>query len=1484
MNRVTTCHTSRRAALILSAACLLAGFSQPINAAKPKADAPLGITGWKPPVDLVTPSAREGSLGLNDALALASVEYKPVMALFHSPTCGWCDRLKREVLTDSKVREVLKHFIVVESDVSADPIAAELYQVRSVPTLLFFSANGRERFRLNGFLTKTELLKVLNALLDGKLEKEETARVAQLLEKFHSGQLAPNQWPALMLALKSDPVRDEVMKGIAKMEPTPRQPLVALLQDSRLAVRLGALELLERLAGDDYGFDPWLEDHERNAAALEKWHAWARDTKQPAASSDAAGLSDEAIESYLKDMVADQPERSRRAMRMLERGGEAVVTKIEQFQARNPALPEAARIKLRQMRYSLLLPPAGAISSDTLAHRLVFANLDVRLQTLREIAPSKAKALPVLRDFLSDHEPLVRETAIDSLVLAGGLKAVPILEEHLKRESDSNVVYAALRGLGGVASKRGLRLLCSYLNDSNEDLVVVALESIGRLKSATAADSIKKSLADPRWRVRVAALEAVGALQLQSLTADIEKLLDDPDEFVRTAAVNAIAETSKGEAATKLEQVFMRYDAQKAAVVKAYDKLNLPLPASAINALEGKPPELVVSVIDNLDRSSVAATALLVRFAAHANRDVSAAALRQLAQSSLDNADARRVFLEALKRGDRQSLLALMDAVRVRAEVLARFDPKVLQVDFAGDTRPPAQPTAAQKKMNDLFDAFGDGPPTKTSTGTNAIRSADDLFALFADGPKAGEKDFSGIIQAVRQHADNTRDPELAITAACLLCRLGDTCGAPLIVKSLDKLTTDQKNNLAENLDVVRRHEAVELIRRLLQDDSQEVRETAINGLFARGANHRCVELLFAELVRPDSKLRPKEVYDSSRLLQLCSKGEGKRALRRWTETLLVSRHENLQTFGLILLSRCWQSGDLAAIGKFVAAPSPWQRRAAVYACGRGAQEDFTETVLPAALKDPSPHVRAAIPAVFGRLNERWVQYLDETTLLRDPYFGISYAGTRSLPDKARTALKQLLEDPSPMVRFEACFCLLVNHEPFGLASFAGAIESLPDPKSATERLSEYLVEDYQQLGQNWAFLLPYVESQIEKDKLSALYAHFGASEEDGAAIPKPALKTEATYLRPKQPPMAAPANQELKLVYFSKPGCPDCERVSRIIEQLKESFPRLVVEEHNINKRKSLLYSEALCERFGVSEKLRLVAPTVFCGAGVLVKDKIVFDRLGHLLARSAAVPLSGWYIQPQQELQAADAAINRRFSTINLGVVLLAGLLDGINPCAFATIIFLLSWLRVAKRSSREIAQIGTAYCAGVFLAYYVLGLGLVEVITRLSVLQWVSQAVNWLMAAFTLVLAGLSLRDGVLCLRGQMTEMTLQLPDMLKLRIHSIIRTGMRHRRFVMVAFGIGLVVALLELACTGQVYAPTLLFMTKSGNLLAMAYLLLYNLAFITPLLIVFLLAYGGMQSETFTRFLQQRAALVKFGTALLFGLMFLLLVFGQRLIS
>ena len=53
-------------------------------------------------------------------------------------------------------------------------------------------------------------------------------------------------------------------------------------------------------------------------------------------------------------------------------------------------------------------------------------------------------------------------------------------------------------------------------------------------------------------------------------------------------------------------------------------------------------------------------------------------------------------------------------------------------------------------------------------------------------------------------------------------------------------------------------------------------------------------------------------------------------------------------------------------------------------------------------------------------------------------------------------------------------------------------------------------------------------------------------------------------------------------------------------------------------------------------------------------------------------------------------------------------------------------------------------------------------------------------------------------------------------------------------------------------------------------LATGYLLLYNLLFILPLVVVFVLTYFGTSSMQLGLFLQKRTAAIKLGTAVLFA--------------
>jgi len=229
------------------------------------------------------------------------------------------------------------------------------------------------------------------------------------------------------------------------------------------------------------------------------------------------------------------------------------------------------------------------------------------------------------------------------------------------------------------------------------------------------------------------------------------------------------------------------------------------------------------------------------------------------------------------------------------------------------------------------------------------------------------------------------------------------------------------------------------------------------------------------------------------------------------------------------------------------------------------------------------------------------------------------------------------------------------------------------------------------------------------------------------------------------------------------------------------------------------------------------------------------------------------------------------KELKIINLTIlpVLYAGLLDGINPCAFATIIFLISYLAYLRKTKKIILLTGIFYILGVFSTYFLIGLGFFTAITKLPFYSKIAFFVNLLIAFFTYILAILSLKDFFLAIKGNFKDMSLQLPDSFKLKIHQKIKFYTANRTIIISSLILGFFVSLFELACTGQIYLPTIVYLIKQKKSIALFYLFTYNLMFILPLLFLFAFFYLGVSSEKISKFVQKNVALVKFLTFILF---------------
>ena len=132
------------------------------------------------------------------------------------------------------------------------------------------------------------------------------------------------------------------------------------------------------------------------------------------------------------------------------------------------------------------------------------------------------------------------------------------------------------------------------------------------------------------------------------------------------------------------------------------------------------------------------------------------------------------------------------------------------------------------------------------------------------------------------------------------------------------------------------------------------------------------------------------------------------------------------------------------------------------------------------------------------------------------------------------------------------------------------------------------------------------------------------------------------------------------------------------------------------------------------------------------------------------------------------------------------------------------------------------------------------------------------------------------------GETSEATLQLPPRIKQMIHSTIRKNVKTHNFVIMAAVTGFMVSILELACTGQIYLPTLIFISHVPELRGhgLSYLLLYNFMFVVPLILVFLFTYWGTSSQRWAELTKQHFGATKLiMAALFFGLAIMLILTG-----
>jgi cytochrome c biogenesis protein CcdA len=209
----------------------------------------------------------------------------------------------------------------------------------------------------------------------------------------------------------------------------------------------------------------------------------------------------------------------------------------------------------------------------------------------------------------------------------------------------------------------------------------------------------------------------------------------------------------------------------------------------------------------------------------------------------------------------------------------------------------------------------------------------------------------------------------------------------------------------------------------------------------------------------------------------------------------------------------------------------------------------------------------------------------------------------------------------------------------------------------------------------------------------------------------------------------------------------------------------------------------------------------------------------------------------------------VNRKILNVTVPLIVVSGLVDGVNPCAFALLIFFLSFLYGAHRARASIFKIGSAYILSLFATYLAVGAGLLRTATFFGIEHAFSQLGIVLMIIF-----------GLFNLKESLTQsgLPLRFPEKIMQRVRNLVKMAT-----LPAASASGGLVSLCTFHCSGGIYIGILsLLAAQTTYIEGLAYLSLYNTMMISPLILILLLTSNRRALTTINRWNVQNRRKVK----------------------
>jgi len=265
-------------------------------------------------------------------------------------------------------------------------------------------------------------------------------------------------------------------------------------------------------------------------------------------------------------------------------------------------------------------------------------------------------------------------------------------------------------------------------------------------------------------------------------------------------------------------------------------------------------------------------------------------------------------------------------------------------------------------------------------------------------------------------------------------------------------------------------------------------------------------------------------------------------------------------------------------------------------------------------------------------------------------------------------------------------------------------------------------------------------------------------------------------------------------------------------------------------------------------------------------------------------AVKIDGWLFQwngkpyletkPQVEIVSDNRTVKMEKEELTWTKIISLAAVDAINPCALAVLTLMLVAILTYNPTKKEnILLAGLAFTISVFIMYLVYGLIIIKFFQLIQLLTVIRLTLYKILGFGAIMLGLLNIKDFFKYRPGGIaTEMPMSMRPLAKQIISGV--TSPRG------AFIVGLFVTIFLLPCTIGPYVIAGGILSALELIKTMPWLLVYNIIFILPMIVITLIIYAGIAQvedvsgwrEKNIRWLHLIAGIIMFGLglAMLFG--------------